>query len=80
VTTRRIEVTERSWRLEVSAACVGSGMCIATAPGYFHLVDGHSEPVVADVAQDDEVIAAAELCPMVAITVRERDSGRIVSP
>lgn len=74
-------VTERLWRIEVSDACIGSGMCLATAPGRFQLVGGYSEPVVADLAPGDEsVIAAAELCPAGAIVVRDRDTGRKVTP
>jgi ferredoxin len=46
-------------------------MCIATAPGHFHLVDGYSEPRNKVLSPDDALVAAAELCPMSAILVRE---------
>jgi ferredoxin len=72
-------MTERYWRLEISHTCVGSGVCVVTAPRHFQLEAGYSQPVRADVvADDDAVVAAAELCPMGAILVSERDTGRSV--
>jgi ferredoxin len=63
-------MTEKTWRIEVSRACMGSGICLATAPGYFRLAGGRSEPVSAAVEGDDDlVLAAAELCPASAISV-----------
>ncbi len=69
--------TARPWQIEVSHSCVGSGQCTAAAPGHFRLVDGHSVPVAQNVAADDAVMGAAELCPVGAITVRDRETGRV---
>ena len=67
--------------LAVSPACVGAGMCLATAPGHFRLVDDRSVPVVTDVPPGDEhVPAAAELCPMAAVPVRASETGGRVAP
>ena len=69
--------TPRPWRVEVTDACVGSGMCIATSPEYFDLVDGFSRPRVAYVVPDEAVIAAADLCPMGAIRVTDTGTGSV---
>jgi ferredoxin len=70
-------MTEKTWRIEVSRACMGSGICLATAPGYFHLVGGRSRPVSAAIKDDDDlVLVAAELCPASAISVLDGNAGR----
>ena len=58
------------WRVEVSPACIGSGMCVATAAEHFELAGGRARPRRELVAPDDVVRAAVELCPMGAITAR----------
>jgi ferredoxin len=68
------------WRVEVSADCLGSGMCVVTARRHFQLVDGHSHARHGEVEPDDAVIAAAQLCPMSAITVFDADTGDEVAP
>ena len=68
------------WRVEVTADCLGSGMCVTAAHRYFHLVDGHSQARHGEVEPDDAVIAAAELCPMNAIEVFDADTGAEVAP
>jgi ferredoxin len=66
-----------SWRVEVVSTCVGSGLCVATAPGQFTIVDNRSRPVGGPVREGDEaVVAAAELCPMEAIVVRDAATGK----
>jgi ferredoxin len=56
-------------------------VCLATAPGHFRPVDGRSVPVVTDVPPGDEhVPAAAELCPMAAVLVRDSETGGRVAP
>jgi ferredoxin len=71
--------TKESWHIEVSSACMGTGQCIAAAPQYFRLVDGHSRPVAENVSADGLVTMAAELCPMGAITVHIRETGNNVA-
>jgi ferredoxin len=68
------------WRVEVSKDCVGSGMCVMTAPRYFDLVGGHSRPRQREVEADETVAAAADLCPMTAIEVFDAATGAGVAP
>lgn len=68
-----------AWRVEVTPDCVGSGMCLATAPGYFHLVDGFSAPRSEVVPPHDVLIAAADLCPMSAIVVRDATGHEVTT-
>jgi ferredoxin len=69
------------WVITVDrSACIGSGMCAGSAPGYFGLVDGKVAPHSAEVAPDHDVAAAADNCPMEAILVTVRDTGMIVAP
>jgi ferredoxin len=71
-------VTE--WRISVDGdRCIGSGLCAANAPGSFRVVDGRSEPVTDRVTPADDVIEAADLCPMEAISVRDAATGEPVS-
>lgn len=61
------------------ASCIGSGMCTAIAPERFEFRDGGSVPVADDVEQvDDELLDAADSCPVQAIAVRDRASGEVV--
>jgi hypothetical protein len=48
------------------------------APGRFRLVDYHAEPVGADHEPSEDLLTAAEVCPMEAIRVgpAETDQGR----
>jgi ferredoxin len=70
-----------SWQVEVDGrTCIGSGVCAGTAPEYFAVVDGVSRPLRPEIAPDETAIDAAESCPVEAITVRDRDSGRTLAP
>ncbi|NJQ13819.1 ferredoxin [Streptomyces bohaiensis] len=70
------------WRLEVDRSrCVGSTICISTAPGVFLLrEDGQSRAVRAEVAPDARILRAAELCPVEAISVIDGASGELIAP
>jgi ferredoxin len=68
------------WRVEVTRDCVGSGLCVMTAPRYFHLVGGSSRPRQGEVEADETVFAAADLCPMNAIEVLDTRTGAEVAP
>lgn len=49
--------------------CIGSGTCIAVAPGLFEIgVDGTSQPV-RSVAASELLLSAAEHCPVGAIRI-----------
>ncbi|GAA3177627.1 MULTISPECIES: ferredoxin [Streptomyces] len=59
--------------------CIGSGICAGTAPEFFVLEGARSRPVRAEVEGDDELLLdAADMCPVMAITVRE--NGREIAP
>lgn len=73
-------VTE-AWRIFVdSGRCVASGMCAATAPGRFAIVDGVSTPLSEVVEPDEAVEAAADMCPVEAIAVRDTVDDRLIAP
>ena len=64
---------DRQWRIRVDRErCIGSAMCLATAPGYFELDDLNlSRPRNTVVVASETVRAAAHLCPMEAIILDE---------
>ncbi|MFF0742580.1 ferredoxin [Streptomyces sp. NPDC004111] len=70
------------WHVEVDrGVCIGSGMCVAAAPGSFRLDSARqSHPVHPDVDADEDVLAAAEGCPVEAIAIALRDTGEPVFP
>ncbi|MGP4016350.1 ferredoxin [Saccharopolyspora sp. 5N708] len=70
-----------SWSIEVdSNACIGSGMCVGVAPEHFDLVDGFSCAKQATADPADEVVDAAESCPVEAILVKDTETGRVIAP
>jgi ferredoxin len=65
-----------SWRVEVDrSSCVSSGVCVGYAPKFFQIRDGASTPVSAVVDEAAEVLTAAEICPVEAITVTDIEAG-----
>ena len=63
--------------VEVSRArCMASKVCVHAAEGVFRIVDGAATVVEVTAAPEDDVLAAAEACPVGAITVY-RDGVRI---
>jgi ferredoxin len=60
--------------------CIGSAVCVGTVPNRFKLVNDKSEPVDEVIGPDDEVISAAESCPMEAILVADADTGEVLAP
>jgi ferredoxin len=66
------------WKVTVDrAACLGSGVCAATAPRYFRLQGGKSTALQQDIEPDDIVLDAAETCPAEAITVTDAVGHRL---
>jgi ferredoxin len=64
------------WKITVSPACIGSGVCAGTAPRHFGLgPDNRSRPLGSPVEPDDVVLDAAASCPMEAIAVTDADTG-----
>jgi ferredoxin len=60
--------------------CIGSAMCVATAPDVFDLDDeGLSHVVGTEAGDDDLLLEAAEGCPVQAIML-EDDEGNQVYP
>jgi ferredoxin len=70
-----------SWKVRIdSGRCIGSGMCAGTAPDLFALGDDHAHPVHEDLTDHDErALEAADICPMLAISVQDAD-GREIAP
>ncbi|MEU5213886.1 ferredoxin [Streptomyces sp. NPDC020742] len=70
------------WRVEVDrSVCIGSGMCVGVAPDGFRLDTARqSHPVAAESEADEDVLAAAEGCPVEAILVTLAGSGEAVFP
>ncbi len=59
------------------SACAGHGDCVEVAPTVFALNDvAH----VIGEGPDDLILQAAEICPSVAITVIDEDTGEQVYP
>ncbi len=58
-------------------ACSAHGDCVAVAPTAFVLEE---TAVVIGPATDEELIAAAEACPALAITLTDTDTGQVVFP
>jgi ferredoxin len=60
-------------------ACIGSGICVGTAPARFALgTDRRSHPVAGPVEFDQLIVDAAASCPMEAISVTDADTGEPV--
>ena len=67
-----------SYRIEIDeSACSAHGDCVAIAPGVFALEE--TAVVVGD-GPDEAILAAAEACPALAITVIDADTGETVFP
>jgi ferredoxin len=70
------------WQVEVDrAVCIGSGLCVASAPDGFQL-DGarQSHPVEDEADAAESLLAAAESCPVEAIRLRLAGSSEPVFP
>ena len=69
-----------TWRVTVdSGLCIGSGMCVGTAPKRFRFDSNQrSAPVDAVIEPDDAVRDAAMSCPVEAITLTDTDTDEPV--
>ena len=62
-------------------ACVGNAMCEAIAPKVFRLNDNRqSEAVDPDGDPVEQILEAAESCPMSAILVEDAETGEQLFP
>jgi ferredoxin len=70
------------WHIEVDrSVCIGSAQCVHHAPDGFHLDTARqSRPKEADMGAGERVLAAAESCPVEAITITLVGSGEAVFP
>lgn len=70
------------WHVEVDRdICIGSGMCVGSAPAEFQLDEARrSRPVEQERDPSETVLAAAESCPVEAISITLADSGEAVFP
>ncbi len=74
-------MTEERWRITVDAGlCIGSAVCVGTVPSHFALKDSHSVPVHEVVEPNEDVLAAAESCPMEAIRVLRVGTDEVLAP
>lgn len=70
------------WHIEVDKElCIGSGMCVAGAPEAFQLdAARQSRPVHAEGDPSEDVLSAAEGCPVEAIGITLARTGEAVFP
>ncbi|MCZ1005834.1 ferredoxin [Streptomyces lydicus] len=68
-----------TWKLEIDPGqCMASGSCAAIAPDLFALDGEHARPLKERIDEDERALDAADVCPAVAITVR--DGEKVVGP
>jgi ferredoxin len=76
-----VAATVTTWHVAVDQQrCTGSGICASLAAAHFVYREGRSRAPAGPVPADDDVLAAAECCPMEAITVTEPATGRVLFP
>ncbi|KAB1148717.1 ferredoxin [Streptomyces luteolifulvus] len=70
------------WQVEVDRSlCIGSAQCVHHAADGFRLDAGRqSHPVEAEADANEKILAAAENCPVEAITITLLGSGEAVFP
>jgi ferredoxin len=70
------------WAIAVDKnTCIGSGVCVGTAPDRFELDDRQrSGPVTAEIDPDEAVRDAAASCQVEAISLLDADTGEPVDP
>ena len=70
------------WTAEVDAGlCIGSGSCVLRAPDAFELNSARQScPKHALLTPSEQIMDAAENCPVEAITIREAEGGKVVFP
>jgi len=69
------------WRVAVAPRlCIGSGLCLGTAPDRFRSgADQRSSPIAVLIEPDDAVRDAAANCPVQAISLTDAATGETVS-
>ncbi|MFE3548532.1 ferredoxin [Streptomyces kronopolitis] len=68
-----------TWNVEIDPRqCIASGSCAAVAPDLFVLDGSHARPRQERIEEDERALDAAEVCPALAITLR--DGAEVVGP
>ncbi|MDQ4112506.1 MAG: ferredoxin [Actinomycetota bacterium] len=65
------------WRVEVSGACISSGICLSVAPNDFEFVGVRARPtmgLIHSAERAELVMDAADDCPVGAISVVEEQA------
>ncbi len=69
------------WRVTVDQRlCVSSGLCAAMAGQWFEITTQGTRTVQDELDPDNDVIDAAEGCPVSAITVVNAADGTVLAP
>jgi ferredoxin len=70
------------WHIEVDrSVCIGSAQCVHQASGTFRLDSARqSHPVAPDADAEEQILQAAENCPVEAIAITLAESGEPVFP
>ena len=74
--------TTTQWRVEIDGdLCIGSGGCVLRAPDAFELDAARQSCVRHELlAASDQILDAAENCPVEAISIRDESDGHLVFP
>ncbi|WP_411136409.1 ferredoxin [Streptomyces sp. C10] len=68
-----------TWEVEIDPQqCIASGSCAAIAPDLFVVDGAHARPLRDRIEEDERALDAADVCPAMAITVR--DGARLLGP
>ncbi|MEU5208518.1 ferredoxin [Streptomyces sp. NPDC020742] len=68
-----------TWRVEIDPhQCMASGSCAAIAGDLFVVDGAHARPLHDRIEEDERALDAADVCPAMALTVR--DGERVIGP
>ncbi|AWN25683.1 ferredoxin [Streptomyces sp. NEAU-S7GS2] len=68
-----------TWEVEIDPQqCIASGSCAAIAPDLFVVDGAHARPLRDRIEEDERALDAADVCPAMAITVR--DGAKALGP
>ena len=74
-------MADTRWRINVDReTCIGSAVCVGTLPNRFKLVNDRATPIEDEIDPDEDVLGAAESCPMEAIRVVDATTGAVLAP
>ncbi|QIK10331.1 ferredoxin [Streptomyces sp. ID38640] len=68
-----------TWEVEIDPRqCIASGSCAAIAPDLFVVDGAHARPLKDRIEEDERALDAADVCPAMAITVR--NGAKVLGP